>query len=133
MRSRTRAGAGRSLGSELFGCFSSGVDGPAHEVGDQLEFGVGVVGEERVHRSAEPGVEAEKLAVAVADSSHEDGSAVGWVSFAEDPTAFLQAVENSGHRRRVNAGALGECGGTERAVGVEDVQAIEVDVFELDS
>jgi hypothetical protein len=47
-----------SVRGELLGCLSSGVDCAAHEVGDQVELGVGVAGEELVHRAAEPGVEA---------------------------------------------------------------------------
>src|SRR5437764_1135977 len=49
---------GASVRRQLLGRLSSGVDGAAHEVGDQLEFGVGVAGEELVHRTAESGVEA---------------------------------------------------------------------------
>src|ERR1700748_2812068 len=125
-----RGGGAALLRGDVFGCFSSGIGGALHEVRDQLEFGVVVSGEELVHGATESGVQAQELGVAVPDRSHEYGAAVGWVSFADDPAAFLESVEDPGHRRGGGCGAVGERGWGERAVGVEDVEAVEVDVLE---
>jgi hypothetical protein len=54
-----------SVGGQLVGGVASGIGGAAQEVGDQVEFGVGISRENLVHRGVHPRVEAEQLGGAV--------------------------------------------------------------------
>jgi len=55
------------------------------------------------------------------------------VAFADDPVAALQAVQDAGDRRGVQAGAFGQGAGAQRAVPVDQVQAVQVDVLQVDT
>jgi hypothetical protein len=51
---------------------------------------------------------------------------------ADNPAALLEAVEDAGQGRRVQARASRQRRWSERAVGVDDVERVEVDVLELE-
>ena len=79
-----------------------------------------------------PAVEAEQLRAPVAADPDDDGAAVVRVAVAGHPAAAFEAVEDAGHGGGVQPGASGKGAGVERAVPVDELQAVQVDVFELD-
>src|SRR6266498_2299715 len=120
-----------SVAGQLVGGVSSGVGGAAQEVGEQFELGVGVAGAELVHRGVHPRVQADQLGAAVAQRADDDGAAVVRVALAGDPAAAFEPVEDAGHGGGVQPGASGQGAGAERAVAVDELQAVQVDVFEV--
>jgi len=55
----------------------------------------------------------------------------GWVAFTGHPAGAFEPVEDAGHCGRVQPGAAGDGAGTERAVAVDEVEAVHVDVLEV--
>jgi Pretoxin HINT domain len=121
-----------SVAGERIGGIASGAGGALQEVGEQFEFGIGVSGTDRVHGSVHPRVEVEHLRAAVAQRSDDDGAAVGVVAVAGHPAAGFQPVDDAGHGGRVQPGAAGERAGTERPVPVDQLEAAQVGVLELE-
>src|SRR6266508_1804540 len=56
----------------------------------------------------------------------------GGVAVAGDPAAALESVQDAGDGRGVQASASGQGAGAERAVAVDEVQAVQVDVIEVE-
>src|SRR6266511_1714809 len=54
------------------------------------------------------------------------------VAVAGDPAAALESVQDAGDGRGVQASASGQGAGAERAVAVDEVQAVQVDVIEVE-
>src|SRR5215510_4401989 len=102
----------------------------AQKVGEHLKFAGGVSGADLVHRGVHPRVEAEELGVAVAERPDGHRAAVGRVAVTCHPAAAFEPVEDAGDGGRVQAGAPGERARADRAVTVDQVQAVEVDVVE---
>src|SRR6266487_2249052 len=123
-----------SVAGQFVGGVLSGLGGAAQEVGDELELGVGVAGEERIHRGIHPGVQAVQLLAPVGQGADGDGAAIGGVgvAVAGDPAAALESVQDAGDGRGVQASASGQGAGAERAVAVDEVQAVQVDVIEVE-
>ena len=95
-----------------------------------MELVVAVAGAELVHRGVHPRVEAEQLGVAVAQCPDDDGAAVGGVTLADDPAAALEPVRMPvmvAVQPACRARALGL-----RAVTVDELQAVQVGVVEVD-
>jgi hypothetical protein len=102
------------------------------KVGEQFEFGIIVSGADLVHRGVHPRVEAQKLRVPVAKDPHYDSAAVGRVALAGHPAAALKPVEDAGHGSGVQPGASCKSARAERTVAGDEVEAIEVDVLEIE-
>jgi hypothetical protein len=102
------------------------------EVGEELELVVAVAGAELVHRGVHPRVEAEQLGVAVAQCPDDDGAAVGGVTLADDPAAALEPVQDAGDGGGVQPGVSCQGAGAEGAVTVDELQAVQVGVVEVD-
>src|SRR4029077_4803450 len=83
-------------------------------------------------RGVHPGVKAQYFGVPSAVCADDDGAAVGRVAVAGDPSALFQAVEDSGHRGGMQAGASGEGARGEGTVATDKVEAIEIDVLEFE-
>ena len=77
-----------------------------------------------VHRAVHPRVPPEHLGVSLPYRRHRDPAPVGRVAFPADPAAALEPVEDAGHGRRVQSGHAGERARAERAVAVDQVEAV---------
>jgi hypothetical protein len=62
---------------------------------------------------------------------HGNRPAVGGGALADNPAAAFQAVEDAGDRRRMQPGAAGERRRAERTAPVQDLQAVQVRVVEV--
>jgi hypothetical protein len=66
------------------------------------------------------------------EGANDDGTPVGRVALSGDPTAAFESVQDASHGGGVETGALREGARAERTVTGDEVQAIEVDVVEID-
>ena len=83
------------------------------------------------HRRVHPGREAEHLCAPAAHRLDDDAAAVGRGAVARDPAAEFEPVDDAGHGGGVEAGASCQCARAERAVTVEEIQAIQVSALEV--
>jgi hypothetical protein len=127
-----RRGAPLLVVREFVGCASSGVCGPVEKVGEQFEFVLVVSRIDLVHPAVHSGVEAHEVRVTRAFGADKHGPAVGWVALAGHPAAAFEPVEDAGDRGGVETGPSREGAGAERAVTIDQVEAIEVDVPQIE-
>jgi hypothetical protein len=102
------------------------------EVGEELKLVVAVAGAELVHRGVHPCIEAEQLGVAVAQCADDDGAAVAGVTLASDPAAAFEPVQDAGDGGGVQPGASRQGAGVEGTVAVDELEAVQVGVVEVD-
>jgi hypothetical protein len=88
-------------------------------------------GADLVHRGVHPGVEAHQLRVPLVQRADDDGAAVGRVAVAGHPSAAFQPVQDAGQGRGVQPGAPRKRAGAERTLTDDEVEAVEVDLPEV--
>src|SRR4029453_10069383 len=120
-----------SVAGQLVGGGSSGVGGAVEEVGEELKAVVAVAGAELVHRGVHPRVEPEQLGVAVAQCADDDGAAVAGSRSQATPPPWSRSrmpVMVAG----VQPGASRQGAGVEGTVAVDELEAVQVGVVEVD-
>jgi tetratricopeptide (TPR) repeat protein len=118
---------------QVVGCPPPGLRRAPEEVGEQLQLVVLVPRADLVHRAVHPRVQAKDLRAPGAQRPDEDRAAVGRVACALDPAGALEPIEDAGHGRWVEPRAARQRARAQRSLPGEDVEAVEVDVPDVEA
>ncbi len=102
------------------------------EVGDRFQLPLAVFGVDPVHRAVHSRVEAKEIRQAFTSGADDDAATVRRVALAGDPTSAFEPVEDPGDGGGMQPGQSRECARAHWPFAVDEIEAIDVDVPELE-
>ena len=104
----------------------------SQEVDNEVDLIIGVAVQDVVERAIHTAIEADDVTLLVRYTADEHRAPIVLHAIAYDPPAALEPGKDACHRRQMDADPAGESSRAERSMPNDHVEAVKIDVLDLD-